>query len=378
MKFTTQENILNLRATRCEVNIQTLKDNIQIFRNKIDKNCNLCLTVKANAYGHGAIKVANYVESMVDFFAVATVYEGVQLRESGINKPIMLLSAHTRAEVAYICQYNLNPFLSHNSFLDEYNHWAGYYKTKLSLHIKVDTGMSRAGFNTCDVLESAKQIENYDNLHIAGICTHFSSSDDVNAKDVTEKQLNIFNNILEELKVHGIFPKYIHAANSAAVLNYNNSHFNMVRLGIGAYGYSDDKNIKPVMSFKTKITIVKKISKGTPVSYGKTWTAENDTMIAILPVGYADGYKRCFSNNAKVMIDGKACNVIGRVCMDQIAIELSYDFDENCLEKDVILFGDDEYFNAETLAFKANTIVYEILTSISERVPRIFFNANYT
>ncbi len=373
MKSTTQQNINSLRATRCEINIQTLKNNIAMFRNKIEPNCSLCLTVKANAYGHGAIEVANYVESMVDFFAVATVGEGVALREGGIDKPILLLSAHTKSEVPYVCQYRLSPFLSHNSFLDEYNYFAEHYKIKLSLHIKVDTGMSRAGFNVNNVLKSAKQIQNYKHLYIEGLCTHFSSSDDLDAgKDVTESQIDIFNNVIEKLKEHAIYPKYIHAANSAAILNYKNSHFNMVRVGIGAYGYELDESIKPVMSFKTKITIIKRITKGTSVSYGQTWTADKDTLIAIVPVGYADGYKRSLSNNAQVMIDGRLCNVLGCVCMDQMAIELPSDFDESYLEKDVILFDDDEYFNAMVLADKTNTIVYEILTSISERVPRIF------
>lgn len=388
MKSTTQQNINSLRATRCEINIQTLKNNISVFKNKIEPNCSLCLAVKANAYGHGIIEVAHYTESMVDVFAVATVAEGVALRESGITKPILVLSAHTRAEVPYVCEYNLSPFLSHTNFLDEYDSWAKHYNMTLALHIKVDTGMSRAGFNALSVLETARQIENYGNICIEGVCTHFSSSDDLECgKEATESQIDIFNTAIEKLKENGVFPKYIHAANSAAVGCYKHSHFNMVRLGISAYGYSyvGEKNIKPVMSFKTKISIVKRIAKGTSVSYGQTWTASKDTLVAILPVGYADGYKRCLSNNAAVMIGGVLCNVVGRVCMDQIMVELPDDFNdssknskdyESYLGQDVILFGDDYIFNATVLAEKSGTIVYEILTSISERVPRIFVNVD--
>ncbi len=375
MKLTTNNNVFDLRATRCEVNIRTLKNNIAIFRNKIDKNCSLCLTIKGNAYGHGIVEVAQYAQSEVDFFAVATVGEGALLRENGIVKPILLLSVHTRAEIPYVCEYNLSPFLSHNSFLEQYDYFAKHYNTKLSAHIKIDTGMSRAGFNIDNAIDNAKQIGDYENISIDGICTHFSSSDDPYCgEEVTQKQIERFNTVVDQLKKHGINPRYIHAANSAAVMNYSNSHFNMVRVGLGAYGYSTDTSVKPIMSFKTQITIVKRITKGASVSYGQTWTADRDTTIAILPVGYADGYKRCLSNKAQVMIGSKLCNVIGVVCMDQMAIELPYDFDQNDLGQDVVLFDDNHSFNAEMLASRADTIVYEILTSISDRVPRIYTN----
>ncbi len=362
---------MDLRATRVEINIKNFRNNIKIFRDKIGSSCSLCLSVKGNAYGHGIIAMAHHAKDIVDFFAVATVNEGASLRESGINLPILVLSSHLESEIPTICNYGLSPLVSHCQFFDKYEYWANYYNINLALHIKVDTGMSRAGILPNDVLSSAKKIMAFKNIHIEGLCTHLACSDDREVgADFTEKQISLFENIIDEFKNNNINPKYIHAANSSAVMYYKNSHFNMVRFGLGAYGYSDDINIKPVMEFKTKITIIKNISKDSMVSYGCTWKANQDTTIGIAPVGYADGYMRSLSNKASVLIDGDFYNVIGRVCMDQIIIELPYGF--NQLEHDVLLFGDNEKLNANTLSILANTISYEILTSISDRVPRIY------
>ncbi len=358
---------MDLRATRAEINIKNFKNNLAFFKNRLT-DCSLCLVVKANAYGHGLVGIAEYAKDSVDMLAVASVNEGVRLRKAGIMLPIFVMSAHIESEIPTICEYNLIPFVSHNRHLDQYQKYAKQYNIKLPLHIKVDTGMGRAGIMPNEVLDVAKKILSHDNLILEGVCTHFSTAED---KGVSDKQLAVFDSVIERLKQNNISPKHIHAANSMAIENYPNSHFNLVRLGIGAYGYSaNNSEVRPVMSFKSKITIEKTIPKGHGVSYGGTWIAEKDTKIGVIPVGFADGYMRSLSNKGKVLIDDKLCPILGRVCMDQIIVALTDDGDY--LEKDVLLFGDNDALNAQTLADLADTILYEILTSVSDRVPRIY------
>ncbi len=358
---------MDLRATRAEISIKNFKNNLNFFKHKIE-NRPLCLAVKANSYGHGLIQMAKHAKDIVGFLAVSSVNEGVRLRESGITLPVFVMLAHIKSEIPIICKYNLTPFVSHGEFLEQYQECAEYHGIKLNIHIKVDTGMGRAGLMPKEVLDVAKKVLTYKNLNLEGLCTHFASADD--NKLFTNKQISVFKSVIDELQQNNISPKYIHAANSWGIMHYPDSYFTLARVGIGAYGYVDNQNIKPVMSFKSKVTIEKIIPKGHGVSYGCTWVAKEDTKIGIVPVGYGDGYMRCLSGKSKVLIDGKLYPVLGRVCMDQIVVALPKD--QNCLEKDVVLFGDHKELNAQTLAELSGTISYEILTSISDRVPRLY------
>ena len=362
---------MNLRATRVEINVEQFKKNLLVFKNIIGKDKPLCLAVKGNAYGHGLIAMAHHAQAVVDILAVATVNEGVQLRESGILIPILVLSAHLEKEIPILCQYKLTPLISHGESLSSYQYWAEYFNITLSLHLKIDTGMSRAGVLPELALALAQNITKFPNLFLEGICTHLAVADGGEEwKKFTDKQISTFKKVIDTLQQHSIKPPLIHAANSFGILCHPESHFTMARVGIGAYGYAEHPALKPVMEFKTKITIVKTIAKGSSVSYGCTWVAPEDTKIGIVPVGYADGYMRCLSNKAKVLIDGKFYPVLGRVCMDQMAIALPDD--DSCMEKDVLLYGNHPELNANTLALLADTISYEILTAIADRVPRFY------
>lgn len=360
---------MDLRATRAEINISQFKKNLTVFKNTIGKDKQLCLAVKGNAYGHGLIAMSYHAQGLVDVLAVATVQEGVSIREEGITLPIFVLSSHLEKEISILCRYHLIPMVSHGAFLEQYQYWASYYKMSLPLHLKVDTGMGRAGVMPTEALALAQKINSYPNLSLEGLCTHFATADSDTA--FTHKQITLFNQIIQEFREHEINPPSIHAANSAGVLSSSESHFTLVRVGIGAYGYGDHPDLKPVMSLKSKILLEKIIPQGHPVSYDCTWIAPKDTKIGIVPVGYADGYFRALSNKAKVMIDGVLYPVLGKICMDQIVVALP--IDGSYLEKDVYLYGDRPDLNAETLAEWAGTISYEIITAVSERVPRIYY-----
>ncbi len=330
-----------MRATRAEINTRQFRKNIQHIKSTLDKNCALCLTVKANAYGHGLTQMSNISQDIVDMFAVAAVDEGIDLRNSGITKPILVLSAHLEEEIPDICRYNLTPIISHDEFLGAYQYWAEHFGMVLNVHLKIDTGMGRTGVSPSRAKHTAEQILLYSGLRLEGICTHFANSDDT---AFTAGQLSVFNDVLAELPS----VTYVHTANSGAILNNPASHFNMVRAGIAAYGYAKDPAIAPVLALKSKITVEKLIPAGHSVSYDSTWTADKDTKIGVIPIGYADGYFRALSNKAFVLVDGRPCSVLGRVCMDQIVVELPAD--GNYMGKDVILYNDSTGLNADIVA----------------------------
>lgn len=360
---------MDLRATRVEINISQFHHNLLVFKKMIgDKP--LCLAIKGNAYGHGLVSMAFHAQEFVDVFGVATVGEGIKLRENGITQAIFVMSSHVENEIPLLCQYKLTPFVSHGVYIDKYQYWAEYYQMMFPIHLKIDTGMGRSGVMPDNALFIAQKILDSPNLILEGLCTHFAMADE-SESIYTSQQLQIFQKIIDTLQLNGISPPLIHAANTAGIINFRESHFTLARLGIGAYGYANHEEIAPVLSFKSKITIVKTIPKGYTVSYGCTWTAQKTTTIGIIPVGYADGYQRSLSNKAKVMIKGQLYPIIGVVCMDQIMVELPNN-SQLWLEEDVLLYGNDSYLNADTVARWANTISYELLVSIAERVPRIY------
>lgn len=359
---------MDLRATRAEISKAALKNNLAYFRKLIPSRTQLCMAVKANAYGHGLKSVAQIASPLVDAFAVATVSEAIELREAGCKQEILLLSAHTPEEIPSICQFQISPFVSHEHFIQLYQEEASRIGCQLKLHLKIDTGMGRAGVLPEEAPQIAQHIYSSANLVLQGLCTHFAVADETGeeSKAYTLGQLAIFEKVRQKLEAQGTAAKLLHAANSAATVQYPETHYDMVRVGIGAYGYYGQT--QPVMELKTRISIVKQLPKGHKVSYGCTWQAPRATQIGILPVGYADGYSRLLSNCGQVLIDGEIYPVIGRVCMDQFAIQI--DGLENPLGKEVLLFGRHPELNAHSLAAQCRSISYEILTSVATRVPR--------
>lgn len=382
-----------MRATCVKIHLENLKNNIHQIQSILNKNTKICVPVKANAYGHGIIEIAkSVVSSGVDYLAVATVNEGIQLRESGIKCPILILSIPFIEEIPELVKQNLIPLVYEKEFIDTLDTAASKFHKKLEVHLKIDTGMGRIGCKPEDALDMAKLIDLKKNLELTGVCTHLAVSDSFSREDIeyTNKQISLFVTVTEDMKKQGINPGIRHCSASGGTLFYPDAHFDMVRPGLIVYGYfptpdSKEKmnkkypffDLKPVMELKSKITGIKQITKGTSISYGRTWTAENDTWIATIPIGYGDGLSRSLSGKLSVTIKEKKYPVVGRICMDQCMIELGEDGNPEkhliSLFDEVTIFGPGKNMNtAVTLADALGTIPYEITTLIMPRVTRIY------
>lgn len=361
--------------TIAEVDLSLLHNNIKIIRSITD-NVKLLNIVKANAYGHGIIEISKASERFgADVLGVATVEEGIRIRESGVSLPIIVLFQHFKDESDLVCKYNLIPIISNADCLEYYDRYLKKYGGKLKLYIKVDTGLNRMGARPEEVLSLAKKVLSYDTLSIEGINTHYAAADmqDEYSKDFTNNQIRIFNEVLNELKSNGIEINNAHTANSAALVSYRNTYFDMVRAGIILYGYiydDYDLGIRPILNLKSRVALLRNIKKGESISYGMTWKSNSDTKVAVIPIGYADGVPRGLSNNWEVKINGNYYPIRGRVCMDTIVVDIG-NGNVN-VEDEVLIFGNDERINANTLAKRINGISHEILVNIGERVTRVY------
>ncbi len=364
--------------------LKNFEHNIELIR-KITNNKKICLAIKANAYGHGAVQIAKKAcELDVDFLSVATVDEGRELRDEGIVKPILLLSLCTKSEISDLVRYDLTPLVSDIEWIDMLSNEVEVQSKKMyPIHIKIDTGMIRHGVKTEDALELYQYIVSKNNLKIEGTCTHFAVSDSLQEDDIqyTKLQLAMFNNLVLGLRQKGIDTGLLHCAASGGILLHEDSHFDMVRPGILTYGYYPDKtlqnarkiydwNFKPVMELVSYVTSIKEIDSDISVSYGRTWISKNKTKVATIGIGYGDGYNRLLSNLGKVTINNIQYSIIGRVCMDQCVIEI----DSKVKRWDeAILFGPNEYSQSATdIANCTNTIPYEVLSLITSRVKRVY------
>ncbi|MBN1523925.1 MAG: alanine racemase [Spirochaetales bacterium] len=367
-----------MRATRAEIRLDNLRHNIRLIRERVGTEVQISMAVKADAYGHGAVHVVKTAyEEGVHSFGVATVEEGVELRNVGTSVPIMLLGFPVPEEIPEAVAAYLTPYVGSLELVKLFEQEAKKQKKTINVHIKVDTGMGRIGCTPSSVPDLAEYITGSKFLTFEGLATHFPLSD-IADPAFTIQQTDEMNNVIKKLKKKNLCPPVISAANSGAIINIPETYFTMVRPGIMAYGYYPstgqprELSLKPVMELKSKITFLKKISKGTSISYGHTWTAGKDTWIATLPVGYGDGYSRLLSNCGFINIGGKRFPVRGRVCMDQTLVEIG----PHCTVKpydDVVLFGDCESGpNAEEVAGLMNTIPYEVTCLITRRVPRIY------
>ncbi len=364
------------RYTTAEINLCNLKNNMQNIRILLN-GVKLLNIVKADAYGHGIIPISNASEKFgADALGVATVEEGIIIRESGVMLPIIVLFQHFKDESELVCRYNLTPIISNDECLLYYDNYLKKYGGNLSLYIKVDTGLNRTGAKPEDVLDLAKKVLSYNTLSIEGINTHYAGADMIDdyAKEFTKRQINIFNEVLSNLKANNISINNSHTANSAALISYRDTYFDMVRAGIILYGYtySDavDIKVKPLLNLKSRVGLVRRVNKGETVSYGMTWTADNDTKVAVIPIGYADGISRKLSNNWEVKINGKYYPLRGKVCMDTIIVDIGNDNIKS--EDEVLIFGDDEKLNAKTMAERIGTISHEVLVNIGYRVKRLY------
>jgi len=356
-----------------QVNLNTLKENIGAI--KAYTGTPVMAVIKADAYGHGAVEFAKVLQDEVAFFGVATLPEAVELRENGIEKPILMLG-HTPV-AAYPQTVKLGIRSAIFSYEDAKALSAEAVKQGVTVpfHFAVDTGMSRIGFQVKEA-DICEKIANLPNLQAEGLFTHFSNADDEDQAR-TEQQRTLFEQFRQALRDRGVEIPICHAENSAALTNFT-GHFDMVRAGIILYGYYPSEEVqktnvpvKPVLSWYSRVTHVKTLEGGRTIGYGATYTLPAPTVVATVSVGYADGYRRALSNKGHVLIHGKPAPILGRVCMDQIMVDVT-DIDGVQPGDKVTLLGTDgaHTITADHMAQWADTISYEILCDISKRVPR--------
>jgi len=375
-----------MRATRAIIHLDNFHNNVMIVQKHIGPEKLICVPVKADAYGHGSTAIARKsLEAAASYLAVATVQEGADLRKEGISTPILLFSQIMPDEIPELINNKIIPFVSDLEFITILDKAASEAKIRLPVHLKIDTGMNRMGCTPGEAPFLAKKIAGSNALEYAGTATHFAVSDSTNPDDIfyTEKQISIFNEVIANIKAAGLNPGIISAANSGAVIQYPKAWFDMVRPGILLYGYNTVKNtnllkanpspfseIKPVMELRTNIAVIRQVKKGETVSYGRTWISPQNTVIAVLPVGYGDGLPRLASNKWQVFINKTEYPLIGRICMDQCMVNLGPVLKVNRWDE-AVLFGGPAP-GADILAERTGTIPYEITCNINKRVPRVY------
>lgn len=372
-----------LHRTWAEIDLSALKHNFNVLKECANAS-EIMAVVKADAYGHSAKTVAPVLEECgANCFAVSNIDEALSLRAFGIKKPILILG-YTPVNTAKILNdYDISQCVYSLDYAKKLSEVAVKENIKIKVHIKLDTGMSRLGFDCRsgsllginEALQSAK----LEGFVLEGIFTHFAVSDRTPHTDdgFTEEQYNRFSKAVKVFKENGIKPQLIHCCNSAGFLQDKDKRLSLSRVGISLYGLSPssdldlEQNLIPVMTVKSVVSMVKEINKGDTVNYGRTFKAKGKMKIATVTAGYADGYPRLLSNKGYVLINGKKANIIGRVCMDQMCVDIS-DIEDVKMGDEVILFGKD--LLVDTLADLAGTINYEIICGISPRVPRIIKN----
>ncbi|MFH1621520.1 MAG: alanine racemase [Candidatus Omnitrophota bacterium] len=364
-----------LRPTWAEVDLSAIEYNLKQLEKIIRNKAKIMVVLKADAYGHGAIEIAKRIkECNMAYFGVATISEAIELRRNKINIPILILENLAYCEISALISYRITPTIAELNIAKCLNSKLSRLGRKMPVHIKIDTGMGRLGIWHKDALSFIVELSKLKNIILEGVFTHFPSADA--DKEFTNAQIASFNKLIDELENENIFIPLKHMANSIAVVRHKNSHLNLVRPGLMIYGlYPDVKTkkiikLKPVMSFKTKITYFKKVPAGRSISYGRTFITKKISMIATLPVGYADGYNRMLSNRADVLIKGRRCPVVGRVCMDHIMVDVTGINAK--LGDEVVLMGrqNDLEISAEEIANLCSTISYEVVCWVSRRVPR--------
>lgn len=377
-----------MRASRAIIRLDHLRSNIRAIKAHLAAGAStppsICCSVKAEAYGHGMLPVARAaLEEGVAALAVATVEEGRDLRAAEPEAEIIMYGHPVVSEVPEIVAAEISTFVSEPEVIRALDTEAAHRGIRLRVHLIIDTGMGRVGCSPEEALSRARLIDSCENLTLRGIVTHFPGADGV-SPDFTRQQVGLYDRAVAEIRDAGIVFDLLHTANSGAILGHPESWFDMVRPGILLYGYypSDQQDrilpLKPLMSLESTLSFIKRVPKSTPISYGMTYRAPGETVIGTVPLGYADGYFRSFSNKSDVLVFegpdrvGRRVPVVGAVCMDQFMVDLGPESLAAPGDR-VLLFGPEAGApTAESLATLAGTIPYEILTRVSPRVPRIY------
>ncbi len=370
------------RPTFCCIDLEALRSNFRRIKEKVGPQVKVLSMVKANAYGHGAIAVAQTLaDEGTDAFGVATLEEAVELRQATIRQPIVVLAGTYVEQSDQFLEHGLTPVIHELETLRSLEAAIQRQSATLAIHLEVDTGMGRTGFLAAGLDLWLAELRKLKALRIEGVFSHFSDAESAN-ETYSENQVRNFLSVITSLRNAGVTPSLVHMAKSAAVLTVPDSYYDMVRPGLALYGIypspqlSQEIALRPVLSWKTRIFQLKRVPEGTSLGYGRTFVTRRESLIGTLPVGYADGYQRSLSNRAVVLVRGGRAPVAGRISMDLTTIDVT-DIDGVQQGDEVILLGrqGDVTISADEMASWANTISYEILTSIGARVPRIYHNS---
>lgn len=365
------------RPTWAEINLENVLFNLNEIKRAVGPSAQIMGVVKADAYGHGVDVAELLQDEEVPYLAVAFLDEAIALRQKGIDRSGVFILGHSGIEtIPDLVEWDITPGVYQYDFAEALSEYCIENGCVHPIHVKVDTGMGRIGFRYDEAVDCIESIAQLRGVRLEGIYTHFATADQKD-KHFTHLQLTRFAQVVKELEDRGIHIPMKHVENSAAIIDFDKTIFNMVRPGIILYGHypsdevkKDKIKLKPAMSFKTKISHIKVIHAGESVSYGQNFMAEQDRVIATLPVGYADGYTRMLSGKgAEVWISGKRAPVVGNICMDQCMIDIT-DLKGIKLYDEVELFG--ENLPVEELADKLGTISYELLCMVNKRVPKIY------
>ncbi|PAV31636.1 alanine racemase [Virgibacillus profundi] len=369
------------RDTWVEVSINAIQHNVRTFKEYIEQDSRLMAVVKADAYGHGAVDVAKMaIDAGADYLAVAFLDEAIQLRQAGIDFPVLVLGYTTPDAVEDAIMNDITLTVFTQDVIDTIIKIADQNKKTARIHVKIESGMNRIGI--ADEKEALELIQSIHSPYVLteGIYTHFADADNIDST-YTVKQFEHFTKVTDYLEKHNLSIPIKHCCNSAGTIAYPEMHLDMVRVGVSLYGLYPDEHLqdkihlKQAMSFKTKPVMIKTVQADHPISYGCTFSPEKDALIATIPVGYADGFSRLLSNKGYVTVKDKKAPIVGRICMDQSMIDVTEMEDIN--ESDVItIFGepDEGFISLGEVASQMNTIHYETACLISKRVPRVYIN----
>lgn len=380
-------NLDYLNRVYLKIDLDQICENIRKVIKKVGKDTKVMPVVKADAYGHGAIEVSKALSEIGTYgFAVATVGEALALRRAGITKPLLILDFVFPNQFETIIRNDIMLTIFQYSIAEKLDAAAAQMGTTAHIHLKIDTGMGRIGYIPNEKsIEEIKRISELPNIEIDGIFTHFACADSAD-KTSMNAQLKLFREFVEKLEMLGINIPIKHICNSAAIIDMHDDFLNMVRSGIITYGLypseevnKDSLDVRPAMELHSVVINVKTINKGDTVSYGSTYVAEKPTVIATIPVGYADGYPRQLSNKGSVLIHGKRAKIVGRVCMDQFMVDVT-DIPDVMIGDNVTLVGKDgdDFISCEEIGEISGRFNYEFLCCITRRVPRVYIRNGKT
>ena len=377
---------MDSRPTIAEIDLAALRHNFDLVTRTVPTGHGVLAVVKADAYGHGFMDISRELEALgVTAFGVAFLAEGIQLRKSGIDRPVLILGGVYPGQERKCVGYNLSTALFSLEQARVLDDAAGRLYRRAKVHVKIDTGMGRLGIAAADAPAFFRALRELRHIELEGIISHFASADELDegGRRYSDRQATVFAEVVRDVRSLGLDPRYVHIANSAAAFGMELPFCNMVRPGIVLYGalpsgdFEGRMDLRPVMRLKSAVAMLKEVEPGTSISYARRYTASERRLIASVPVGYADGYDRTLTNRGEVLVRGERARVTGAVCMDWIMVDVT-GIPGVAVGDEVTLLGCDRQgscVRAEELAGWAGTIPYEIFCGISKRVPRVYLNA---